>query len=276
MMSVPVPACSRGFRLKVALSIVSIFFAGRLAVAQQDNSADNPEAWRVPALAGTYFRRPVQNNYHEGRITWDELMGLRWTNNAGVSWSLALDPSGNFLETGEENPYLKDGQTRFELLWSGPTVQGFRFGNELYVRDGVRMLSQQSGGLKGYISADLASTPKEYGYGVSFYVSVWSLLEEPLAGFQIGLPSTWILPENGDFQQPLCPPGTVARDNWPERGPTWSTVFQTIEGGLGFWVSTRYPSPIPKYRINGTPNGYNHEISSPGWGFGKTECARGR
>ena len=45
-------------------------------------------------------------------------------------------------------------------------------------------------------------------------------------------------------------------------------MFQTIEGGIGYWVSTQFGSTQPKYRINGTPNGYNHEISSPGWGFG--------
>jgi hypothetical protein len=115
----------------------------------------------------------------------------------------------------------------------------------------------------------LGAVPEGYGYGVSFYVATWPLLEKPLAGFQVGLPSTWIKPDNRDFKQPLCPPGTVARDRWPERGPYYRDVFQTIEGGLGFWVSTQFASGTPKYRINGTPNGYNHEISSPGWGFGK-------
>lgn len=48
-------------------------------------------------------------------------------------------------------------------------------------------------------------------------------------------------------------------------------VFQTIEGGPGFWCSTRFPSNLPKYRCNGTPNGYNHEILSPLFGFGQTK-----
>ena len=132
------------------------------------------------------------------------------------------------------------------------------------------MITQQTGGLKGYISMRVSHVPDEYGYGVSFYSSVWSLLDTPLAAFQIGLPSTWIIPDNRDFKEPLCPPGTVARDNWPERGPYYRDVFQTIEGGLGFWRSTQFASATPKYRMNGTSNGYNHEISSPGWGFGNT------
>ena len=133
------------------------------------------------------------------------------------------------------------------------------------------MITQLTGGLKGYISMHVSVVPDEYGYGVSFYSSVWSLLDTPLFAFQIGLPSTWIIPDNSDFEQPLCPPGTVARDNWPERGPYYRDVFQTIEGGLGYWCSTQFPAVTPKYRINGTPNGYNHEISSPGWGFGSGE-----
>jgi len=132
-------------------------------------------------------------------------------------------------------------------------------------------LPQLSGGLNGYISFHVPRAPDAYRAGVSFYVGIWPLLEKPLEGFQIGLPSTWIIPDNADFDKPLCPPGTVARDNWPERGPVYRDVFQTIEGGLGYWGSTQYSSPTPKYRMNGTPDGYNHEISSPGWGFGQTK-----
>lgn len=129
---------------------------------------------------------------------------------------------------------------------------------------------QQSGGLHGYISVNIESPSDDYGYGVSFYTGIWPLLKNPLSGFQIGLPSTWIIPNNNDFTQALCPAGTVAGDHWPERGPYYREVFQTIEGGLGFWANTRFPSAIPKYRINCTPNCYNNQISSPGWGFGET------
>ena len=130
-------------------------------------------------------------------------------------------------------------------------------------------LPQLSGGLNGYIAFNVPRPPDEYRAGVSFYVGIWPLLERPLEGFQIGLPSTWIIPDNADFDKPLCPPGTIARDNWPERGPVYRDVFQTIEGGLGYWGSTQFGSSTPKYRMNGTPDGYNHEISSSGWGFGQ-------
>jgi len=50
--------------------------------------------------------------------------------------------------------------------------------------------------------------------------------------------------------------------------PSFWTVFQTIEGGLGFWESNKYFAPTAKFRMNGSVDGYNHEVSTPGWEFG--------
>jgi len=228
------------------------------------------------SLTGTYRRLPVENPWHEGSISiksgGDGKM-LEWMNKAGVRWNLMPDLERGVMRTDQTNPYFKKGATEFRLEKEDGEIIGFAFGSDLYYRDlpgGTKVrLPQKSGGLKGYISMRLGAVPDGYGYGVSFYVAAWPLLEKPLAGFQVGLPSTWVKPNNLDFKQPLCPPGTVARDRWSERGPYYRDVFQTIEGGLGFWVSTQFASGTPKYRINGTPNGYNHEISSPGWGFGR-------
>ena len=40
--------------------------------------------------------------------------------------------------------------------------------------------------------------PGNFGYGVSCYAAVWPLIDSPLDLFQIGLPSTWIIPDNDD------------------------------------------------------------------------------
>ncbi|MDR3689534.1 MAG: hypothetical protein P4L46_09160 [Fimbriimonas sp.] len=145
------------------------------------------------------------------------------------------------------------------------TVTGGRYGQASQPR-------LVSNGLEGYISMEVTAPPKEYGYGVSLYATAWPLTTQPIRDFQIGLASIWIVPDNREIEYPLLPKGTVARDNWPERGPSYRDVFQTIEGGLGFWASTRFGSTTAKFRMNGTPDGYNHEISSPGWGFGNTEA----
>lgn len=129
-------------------------------------------------------------------------------------------------------------------------------------------LPQQYPGLHGYLSSYSSTPPAEYNVGFGFYSAVWSLTPEPIIGFQIGLPGTWLMPDNTDnTTEPLCPIGTQARDNWPERGPTYADVFQTIEGGLGYWVRNRFHYGPPKYSMNGIPNCYSESVASPGWPF---------
>jgi hypothetical protein len=128
---------------------------------------------------------------------------------------------------------------------------------------------QSSSGLHGYIGFD-ASPPadrSEFGMGMGFYSAAWSLIDRPLADFQIGLASAWILPDNRDNRDvPLAPEGTLAR-TWKERGPTWDSVFQTVEGGLGYWARNRFRYGPPKFSMNATPQCYDYEVGSPGWSF---------
>lgn len=132
----------------------------------------------------------------------------------------------------------------------------------------------ESDGLWGYITMNVPAAPEQFAYGVSLYANAWPLLARPLSDFQIGLCSIWLLPDNRKIEYSLLPTGTVARDSWPERGPSYRDVFQTIEGGLGFWGSTHFGSTTAKFRMNGTADGYNHEVSSPGWGFGSTTALK--
>ena len=104
-------------------------------------------------------------------------------------------------------------------------------------------VTPHSQGLHGYISYGHESFPAQsvFTAGGGFYSAVWPLVDQPLAGFQIGLPGTWILPDNSDDKDtPLAPEGTRAR-TWKERGPTWSSVFQTVEGGLGILGGQSFP-----------------------------------
>jgi hypothetical protein len=123
-------------------------------------------------------------------------------------------------------------------------------------------------GLHGYIGSNISHTDSSYGEGFGFYSAIWPLIASPIRNFQIGLPSTWITPKNSDNKtSALCPVGTYARDNWPEWGPTWDGVFQTVEGGPGYWVGNRFHYGPPKFKMNSTPSCYNEEISTPGWPF---------
>ena len=125
-------------------------------------------------------------------------------------------------------------------------------------------------GLMGYISSKTVQPSSGYGAGIGFYVAVYPILPEPIDHFQIGLASTWITPANADnTTQPLCPPGSYARDNWSDgRGPTFRDVFQTIEGGLGMWESIQFRAGYkpPKFQIVGVPDCYTgNYLISPGW-----------
>ena len=102
---------------------------------------------------------------------------------------------------------------------------------------------------------------------MGFYAAVWPLVDQPVADFQIGLPSSWIQPDNSDNKdKPLAPEGTLAR-TWKERGPTWDSVFQTVEGGLGYWAGNHFRYGPPKFSMNATPQCYDYEVGSPGWSF---------
>lgn len=125
-------------------------------------------------------------------------------------------------------------------------------------------------GLAGYLEMSLSNPNDTYSSGYSFYSPIWPLLKQTVQGFQVGLPGTWIVPDNRSFTSILCPPTTLA-GTFTGRESNFSDVFQTIEGGSGFWRTTQFPSLVPKYRMNGTPKCYDLEVSSPGWGFGNQD-----
>lgn len=130
-------------------------------------------------------------------------------------------------------------------------------------------VTSHSQGLHGYIGFGHDKLPADGGYsaGMGFYAAVWPLVDQALADFQIGLPSSWIQPDNSDNKDtPLAPEGTLAR-TWKPRGPTWSSVFQTVEGGLGYWAGNHFRYGPPKFSMNATPQCYDYEIGSPGWSF---------
>jgi hypothetical protein len=130
-------------------------------------------------------------------------------------------------------------------------------------------VTSHSQGLHGYIGFGHEPPPaaSDYHAGMGFYAAVWPLVDRPLANFQIGLPSAWITPDNSDNKdKPLAPEGTLAR-TWKPRGPTWSSVFQTVEGGLGYWARSHFRYGPPKFSMNATPQCYDYEVGSPGWSF---------
>ncbi len=130
----------------------------------------------------------------------------------------------------------------------------------------VSTIAMSATGATGYLHAAVTAPPASYSYGYSGYTSMSRLGGAQAENEQFGW-GTWLIPNNLGFSQALCPVGTYARDNWPERGPSYRDVYQTIEGGGGRWTSTAFPSPSPKFRVNSTPDCYSTEVASTGWSF---------
>ena len=234
-----------------------------------------PRILTVDDVLGDFQRLPVQNSWHVGSILRKPGSStlLLWSNQANVTWNLTPDFTNQLLLTDETNPYQNSPNGKnFGLSQLAGQLEGFYFNGELYSKVGAQVPVFGSSSMHGYISTYFtASPPTNYSYGFSFYAAIWPLLDKPLVGFQVGLTGTWLIPDNRDFFQPMLPPDNPMRIASPERaGSYWRDVFQTIEGSGGSWASTQFPSAIPKYRMNGTIDGYIHEISSPGWGFGQT------
>jgi hypothetical protein len=121
-------------------------------------------------------------------------------------------------------------------------------------------------GFHGYVGYDAQPNPS-YGMGVSFYTAAWPLIDSPLQGLQIGLPGTWIIPNNEDNNTiEFCPEGTSIH-SVTAFAPTYQRVFQTLEGGLGYWQRNKYRYGPPKFSMNSTPQCYDYEVASPGWSF---------
>jgi hypothetical protein len=91
-----------------------------------------PAGITLAMVSGTYRRTPALNDWHTGTIT--NIRGqLKWTNKAGVSWSLTADLANGRLRTSEDNPYYKlgrDDYREFRLVVSKGQITGFTFGGE--------------------------------------------------------------------------------------------------------------------------------------------------
>ena len=127
-----------------------------------------------------------------------------------------------------------------------------------------------------YVTADLQTpVPESFGSGFGWYSTLWALTATQVDNFQLGLSSTWIVPNNktvsASTAQKLCETGT---DAWvknaasnPNNGTYGLNLFQTIEGSLGWWGGQKFRTVYPKYMANVTQNCYTTQLATPGWGF---------
>jgi hypothetical protein len=253
---------------------------GYTAPLQTHNPPPTPSsrnAVRVPAIAeliGTYVRLPVENDYHTGQLV-QTGTGMAWKNKIGQTWTLHDDLKNGQLLLDESSPYYKSDNPNITAVYYKGKIVGIRVVGELFVRDGVPLPADATAadgqahedlGLFGYIYHGVAEVPDGFGYGFTQYMAMYPIVDHTLYRHQIGT-GFFVHPDNRTYDKPLLPPDNPMRVSTPNAGPTWSGLFQSVEGGPGNWGNTQFPVRDPKFWIVGTPDGYSHGMNSPGWGF---------
>lgn len=292
--------------------------------------------WRITGVAS--------NRHWHVDISKDRLLATKFQpNDDHTRFALEQQQDGSyFVKLKATNGYLQLNETGSRLgVFRDQSVEKrarILFQKELNANERLGQIN--SGGLYGYISMNINRPAVGFGYGISWYTNVWSLLEKPINNYQIGLPSTWIHPDNEGVTTDLCPVGTFGRDqadkedqavalynvlqakkmktatraqmqslmpnfssaqldggieilrnrgivrtgssdslfitlntdlnrikDWTNRRP-FKDLFQTIEGGLGYWNSNRFMTSKPKFRLNAVPNCYKNQVATSLWEFG--------
>jgi hypothetical protein len=111
--------------------------------------------------------------------------------------------------------------------------------------------------MAGYLIIPTAGkVDRRYGAGFSMYVAAWPLLQRyPGHRFQTGLPGTWMFAQYND--------------------PAPKDMYSDVEGGLGWWTDTRFPTETPKFIMGGVAPNFSRIANGPAHGWGTWDAPRG-
>jgi hypothetical protein len=106
---------------------------------------------------------------------------------------------------------------------------------------------------EGYLGMEKYDVPKTFDGGFSIYVAAFPLLDKyPGHEFQSGLFGTWMFPKG-------LPEGS----------------YSDIEGGLGWWRETRFPTETPKFIMGGVGKAWDEIANGPSNGLGSWKNPHG-
>ena len=101
----------------------------------------------------------------------------------------------------------------------------------------------------GYLSVGHGQAPESFNMGFSFYTAAWPLVEKYQGHrFQSGLYGTWMFSQYD--------------------GPAPDKLYSDIEGGLGWWTDTRFPTETPKFIMGGVGPNFSAIANGPAHGAG--------
>ena len=114
----------------------------------------------------------------------------------------------------------------------------------------------QKAEMAGYLLVSSDKVPDAYNAGFSLYAAAWPLLEQyPGHRFQTGLFGTWM-----HAQYEGKPP---------------ANLYSDIEGGLGWWRDTRFPTETPKFIMGGVAVNFQEIANGPAHGRGTWDKPQG-
>jgi hypothetical protein len=117
----------------------------------------------------------------------------------------------------------------------------------------------QQGEMAGYLFGPAEKVPEEFNGGFSLYAAAWPLVETyPGHRFQTGLCGTWMHPQYE-----------------PDKKPA-GECYTDVEGGLGWWRDTHFPTTTPKFIMGGVGPNFRWIANGPGYGAGTWEKPRGQ
>ncbi len=114
----------------------------------------------------------------------------------------------------------------------------------------------QKAEMAGYLLASSDKVPDDYNAGFSLYAAAWPLLQQyPGHRFQTGLFGTWM------------------HAQYEGKPPT--NLYSDIEGGLGWWRDTRFPTETPKFIMGGVAVNFKEIANGPAHGRGTWDKPQG-
>ena len=114
----------------------------------------------------------------------------------------------------------------------------------------------QKAEMAGYLLVSSDKVPDGYNAGFSLYTAAWPLLQRyPGHRFQTGLFGTWM------------------HAQYEGKPPT--DLYSDIEGGLGWWRDTRFPTETPKFIMGGVAVNFKEIANGPAHGRGTWDKPQG-
>ena len=128
--------------------------------------------------------------------------------------------------------------------------------HEIILPTPVPVVPPKHGEMAGYLLVSTEKVPENFNAGFSLYAAAWPMLEQyPGHRFQTGLFGTWM---HAQYE-----------------GKAPDDLYSDIEGGLGWWRDTRFPTETPKFIMGGVGVNFKEIANGPAHGRGTWEKPEG-